>query len=213
MRKSWISIVAGPAIAVAMTGCSQSQPDAHAQTKSEPTLQKAAAAPSRYLPEYAADGSLKLPKGWRTWVFIGAPLTPNALNNGQASFPEFHNVYIEPGSYAIYKKTGEFPEGTIFFKELQLALPGENPDGSRTEPSGRGYFPAAYNGADVTVKDTKKYAETGGWGYYNFNHHEPKAATAMPRSRDECASCHIASAKKDDVWTQFYPLLDDPSLN
>jgi hypothetical protein len=196
-----------------MAGCSQTQPDAQAQTKSERALQTATTAAARYLPEYAADGSLKLPKGWRTWVFIGAPLTPNALNNGQASFPEFHNVYIEPGSYAIYKKTGEFPEGTIFFKELQLALPGEYPDGSRTEPSGRGYFPAAYNGADVTVKDSKKYAATGGWGYYNFNHHEPKAATAMPRSKDECASCHIASAKKDDVWTQFYPLLDDPSLH
>lgn len=38
-----------------------------------------------------------------------------------------------PGSYEIYKKTGEFPEGTIFFKELQLTLPAENPDGSRTE--------------------------------------------------------------------------------
>ena len=37
-------------------------------------------------------------------------------------------------------KAGEFPDGTIMFKELQLTLPGENPDGSRTEPSGRGYF-------------------------------------------------------------------------
>lgn len=210
MRKSWNPLFVASALAVALAGCSPSQPEAQAQTKSS-TI--AAAAQARYMPEYAADGSLKLPKGWRTWVFIGAPLTPNALNNGQASFPEFHNVYIEPGSYAIYKKTGEFPEGTIFFKELQLALPGENPDGSRTEPSGRGFFPAAYNGADVTVKDSKKYAETGGWGYYNFNHHEPKAPTAMPRPKDECASCHIASAKKDDVWTQFYPLLDDVSLN
>jgi hypothetical protein len=25
---------------------------------------------------------------------------------------------------------------------------------------------------------------------------------------EECGFCHIASAKKDDVWTQFYPLLD-----
>jgi hypothetical protein len=61
-----------------------------------------------------------------------------------------------------------FPEGTIFLKELQLTLPKENADGSRTEPSGRGYFPGKFNGADVTVKDTKRYAETGGWGYYNF---------------------------------------------
>ena len=141
-------------------------------------------------------------------MFVGSPLTPNALNGGKANFPEFHNVYIEPGSYEIYKKTNVFPEGTIFFKELQLTLPGQNPDGSRTEPSGRGYFPGKFNGADVTVKDSKRYADTGGWGYYNFNHHEPKAPTAKPKPKEECAYCHIASAKKDDVWTQFYPLLD-----
>src|SRR5438309_2106230 len=70
--------------------------------------------------------------------------------------------YIEPGSYEIYRKTGVFPDGTIFFKELQLTLrPAENPDGSRTEPSGRGYFPGAFNGADVTVKDTKRFADRG----------------------------------------------------
>src|SRR5215469_7374047 len=135
---------------------------------------------SRYLPEYNDSGQLLLPKNsvWREWVFVGAPLTPNALNGGQANFPEYHYVYIEPGSYAIYQKTHEFPEGTIFFKELQLTKPGENPDGSRTEPSGRGYFPGDFNGADVTVKDSKRFAETGSWGYFNFNHHEPKALTA-----------------------------------
>jgi hypothetical protein len=175
-----------------------------AQTPSKRTAQTG----SRYLPEYTASGDLILPKNFHEWVYVGSPLTPNALNNGQAGFPEFHNVYIEPGSYAIFKRTNEFPEGTILFKELQLALPGQNPDGSRTEPSGRGYFPGPFNGADVTVKDSKRYAETGGWGYYNFNHHEPKAPTATLRPKAECAYCHMASAKKDEVWTQFYPLLD-----
>jgi hypothetical protein len=99
---------------------------------------------SRYLPEYTADGDLILPKNFHEWVYVGSPLTPNALNGGKAGFPEFHNVYIEPGSYEIYKKTYTFPEGTILFKELQLTLPGENPDGSRTEPSGRGYFPGPF---------------------------------------------------------------------
>ena len=163
----------------------------------------------RYLPEYTESGDLILPKNYHEWIYVGSPLTPNALNGGKANFPEFHNVYIEPGSYEIYKKTGEFPEETIFFKELQLVLPGQNPDGSRTEASGRGYFPGKWNGADVTVKDSKRYAATGGWGYFNFNHHEPKAATAKAKPKAECAFCHMASAKKDDVWTQFYPLLDN----
>jgi hypothetical protein len=162
----------------------------------------------RYLPEYTESGELLLPKNFNEWIYVGSPLTPHGLNGGKAGFPEYHNVYIEPGSYAIYKKTGEFPEGTIFFKELQLVLPGQYPDGSRNEPSGRGYFPGKLNGADVTVKDSKRYADTGGWGYFNYNHHEPKALTAKAKPKGECAFCHIASAKKDDVWTQFYPLLD-----
>jgi cytochrome P460 len=165
---------------------------------------------SRQLPQYTDSGELKLPTNWRQWIFVGDPLTPDALNGGHANFPEYHNVYIEPGSYAIYKKTGVFPEGTIFVKELQLTLkPQENADGSRTEPSGRGFFPGAFNGADVTVKDTKRFADTGGWGYFNFNHHEPKALTAKVRAKSECAFCHIASAKRDEVWTQFYQILDE----
>jgi hypothetical protein len=47
-----------------------------------------------------------------------------------------------------------------------------------------------------------------GWGFFNFNHSEPKASTAKVKPREECAFCHIASAKKDEVWTQFYRLLD-----
>ena len=104
---------------------------------------------SRYLPEYTEAGELKLPENsmWRTWIFVGEPLTPNALNGGQANFPEYHNVYVEPGSYEIYRKTGIFPDGTFFFKELQLILsPSENPDGSRTEPSGGVISPARSTG-------------------------------------------------------------------
>ena len=167
------------------------------------------AAAKRTLPQYTANGDLMLPKNFERWVYVGSPLTPNALNGGQANFPEFHNVYMEPGSYDIYQKTGKFPEGTIFLKELVLTLgPAKYPDGSSEQPSGRGYFPGNLNGADVTVKDSKRFAATGGWGYFNFNHHEPKALTATVKPKEECAFCHIASAKKDDVWVQFYPRLD-----
>jgi hypothetical protein len=56
--------------------------------------------PTRQLPEYTASGELVLPKNFHEWVYVGSPLTPNALNGGTAGFPEYHNVYIEPGSYA-----------------------------------------------------------------------------------------------------------------
>ena len=181
-------------------------------TKPQHKADKMATLPpqTRYLPEYTASGQLMLPKNniWRDWVYLGSPLTPNALNGGKAGFPEHHNVYMEPGSYEIFKKTGEFPEGTIMFKELQLTLSGENPDGSRTEPSERGYFPGAFNGADVSVKDTKLYAATNGWGYFTFGHHEPKTPTAELQPKSQCAFCHIANATKDMTFTEFYRLLD-----
>ena len=50
-------------------------------------------------PVFTKDGNLVLPTGFREWVFIGGPITPNALNNGKALFPEFHNVYVEPENF------------------------------------------------------------------------------------------------------------------
>jgi DNA-binding CsgD family transcriptional regulator len=118
---------------------------------------------SRYLPEYTVSGDLILPKNFHKWFFAGSPFTTNALNGGEANWPEFHNVDIESGSYEIFEKTHKFPEGTILLQELELTLPHQNPDASRTEPSGRGYFPGPFNGADVSVNDTKRYVATG-WG-------------------------------------------------
>ncbi len=55
-----------------------------------------------------ANDELVRPTDYRSWVYVGTPLTPNELNNGKAAFPEFHNVYIDPMSYDHYKKTGEW---------------------------------------------------------------------------------------------------------
>jgi hypothetical protein len=158
-------------------------------------------------------GKMKLSAiaGFRKWVFVGAPLTPNGLNNGKASFPEFHNVYIEERNVDAYMKTGDFPEGTIIVKELQLVLNPTFPDGSRQEPSGRGFFGGAVNGIDAMVKDSKRFAKTNDWGFFTFGHHAlPYEQTAAEKSKDECAGCHIANvAKTDMTWVQFYPLLRD----
>jgi len=156
---------------------------------------------------FDSEGKMKLPVGYRRWVFIGAPLTPNALNNGKANFPEYHHVYVEQKNLDAYLKTGVFPEGTVIVKELTRVLNPTFPDGSRSEPSGRGYFNGEYNGMDVTVKDSKRFAATNGWGFFNFGHHPlPYAESAKEASVGECAGCHIAYvAKTDMTWVQFYP--------
>jgi hypothetical protein len=158
---------------------------------------------------FTADGKMKLPTGFRNWVFVGAPLTPNALNGGKANFPEFHNVYVEERNLRAYQKTGTFPEGTVFVKELTLVLKPTFPDGSRAEPSGRGYFNGAFNGIDATVKDSKRFPNTNGWGFFTFGHHAlPYADAAAESSKTECAGCHMANvAKTDMTWVQFYPIL------
>src|SRR5262245_37317420 len=105
---------------------------------------------------FLPDGKVKLPAGFRKWVFVGSPLTPNGLNNGAAGFPEFHNVYVEQKNVDTYLKTGVFPEGTVFVKELTRVLDPVFPDGSRKEPSGRGFFNGEFNGIDMTGKDSKR---------------------------------------------------------
>jgi hypothetical protein len=97
----------------------------------------------------------------------------------------------------------------MFYKELQLTKkPEENADGSRMEPSGRGFFPGDLAGAEVSVKDAKRFAASAGWGYFEFRHVVPKLPFSPIRANNECAFCHTAHAKKDMVWTQFYRLLD-----
>src|SRR5262249_44956696 len=54
--------------------------------------------PDAEKPKFTPEGEL-IPfraEVYREWVFVGTPITPNDLNDGQAAFPEFHNVYINP---------------------------------------------------------------------------------------------------------------------
>ena len=150
-----------------------------------------------------------LPSDFRKWTFVGGPITPNALNNGEAPFPEFHDVYIRLENLRYYQQHGNFPEGTVLVKELVLSQAGQHSDGSLDSASGRGYFPGALQGLDVMVKDSKRFANTNKWGFFTFGHHAPPyspTTKAMPAA--ECAACHIAGvAKTDMVWVQYYPLL------
>jgi hypothetical protein len=162
---------------------------------------------------FDSDGRLKLPNPatFRRWVLVGAPLTPEGLNNNKAGFPEYHNVYIEQKNVDAYLKTGSFPEGTVIVKELTRVLEPTFPDGSRTEPSGRGYFNGEFNGIDETVKDSKRFAKTNGWGFFSFGHHPlPYDKTSAEKPVTECAGCHLANvANTDMTWIQFYPILRD----
>jgi hypothetical protein len=154
---------------------------------------------------YKFDGAGKLvqPTGYRHWVFVGSPLTPNDMNDGKAAFPEFHHVYIHPDAFSVYKRTGAFPDGTIIIKEL-LSV------GKKQAPSGKGYFNGDFIGLEATIKDTKRFKnEPGNWAYFSFTtpigQPHKKSAKAFPKTK--CNFCHQAFAKDDWVFTQYYPVL------
>ena len=128
-------------------------------------------------------------------------MTPNGLNGGKANFPEFHNVYVQAQNVEAYMKTGEFPEGTVFVKELTRLLNPTFPDGSRTEPSGRGFFNGAFNGIDLTVKDSKRFAKTNGWGFFTFGHHPLNRMRQRPRK----------SPRRLSALTAIWPMLPRPT--
>ncbi len=152
-------------------------------------------------PEFTADGQLVRPENWREWVFIGAPVTPNDKNDGKAAFPEFHNTYIDPESYAVFRRTGEFPDGTMIAKELVSV-------GATQAVSGQGYFQGDFQGLEVSVKDRRRFVEEpGGWAYFSFGHQKTYAETAKIFPTASCNACHEASAATDFVFTQYYPVL------
>jgi len=151
--------------------------------------------------EFTADGKLKQTEGYRKWVYVGTPLTPNDLNGGEATFPDFHAVYIDPESYAEYEKTGKFRDGTVMVKELVAV-------GAKEASSGKGYFMGDFIGLETAIKDSKRFKdEPGNWGYFSFGHKYPLKKEAAAQATAACNSCHEGNAKQDFVFTQYYPVL------
>jgi hypothetical protein len=154
------------------------------------------------LVQFTTAGKLKRPVGYRKWVYVGTPLTPNDMNGGEASFPEFHTVYIDPDSFAHYEKTGEFRDGTVIVKELSSV-------GSKEAPSGKGYFMGDFSGLEVSIKDSKRFkGEPGSWAYFSFGHKYPLKKEVSKNSVAACNQCHQDNASKTDwVFSKYYPVL------
>jgi hypothetical protein len=153
------------------------------------------------LVEFTPDGKIKKPEGYRKWMYVGTPLTPNDLNGDEAGFPEFHAVYMDPEGFAHYEKTGEFRDGTVMIKELSSV-------GAKEAASGKGYFMADFSGLEASIKDSKRFKdEPGSWAYFSFRHKYSLKAEAMKQAAASCNACHETSATKDYVFSQYYPVL------
>ena len=153
------------------------------------------------LPAYTTDGDLLRPEDYRTWVFVGASLGLSydedaAEREGPGAFT---NVYIQPEAYRYFMATGEFPEGTML--PMDIFRPG-----SRESINQAGFFEKDFLGMEAAVKDSERYPE--GWAYLSFRDRSGglrESASAFPKER--CYDCHAEHAATDNVFTQFYPVL------
>lgn len=147
-----------------------------------------------------ADGSAApvfvktIPPGYRDWRFISVAREEGELDDVRAIL----------GNDAAIKAYREgklpFPEGTII---ARLAWSFEASEENNKVFGRRQSFVAGHpkNGVQFMVKDSKKYAATGGWGYAQFDDGKPAADSVM----NTCFACHAAIKERDYVFTRYAP--------
>lgn len=153
-------------------------------------------------PRFTGDKELVRPEGYREWVFVGSSLGLSYQEDQPRREPKFHNIYLKPSAYHHFQKTGEYPEGTILV--MEIATPATQVSINR-----HGQFQDRFVGIETAVKDSSRFSEK--WAYFSFIEQDGSAKkTAKAFAKDACWSCHNEHAAKDNVFSQFYPVLRHP---
>jgi hypothetical protein len=109
-----------------------------------------------------------LPLDFHNWIYVHHSPTLHIAQEDRVVVESFTNVYVPPQGYVDYLRTGVLPEGTIAFRRLELA----NPIVASTL-AGRScricFSPDRARTADVRIKDTMRFHDTDGWGYFQFD--------------------------------------------
>jgi hypothetical protein len=98
--------------------------------------------------------------------------------------------------------TTPFPDGAIIARlAWSLVSSEENNKAFGKEQSFVAGAPK--NGVQFMIKDAKKYAATGGWGYGQFENDSGK--TVERAKLESCFPCHQAIQSRDYVFTHYAP--------
>lgn len=129
-----------------------------------------------------------LPDGYRQWPLIAPAQEAAPLN-------ELRAVLGNATAVKAYRDgTLPFPDGTVLVKLAWKHV--QSPDFETAS------IPGAATTVQVMVKDSKKYAASGGWGFGRFVDGQP-VDEAQHRT---CFGCHQARANNHDfVFTRFAP--------
>jgi hypothetical protein len=146
------------------------------------------ATPSARADEVSPIYGVSIPHGYRTWPFVAPAEEADPLN-------ELRIVLGNPiAMKALEKNTLPFPDGSMLVKLAWKRVPSAE------------FAPASVPGAATTVqvmvKDSKRYADSGGWGFGRFIGGHP----ADLAQHQTCFACHQSRVKDHDfVFTRLAP--------
>jgi hypothetical protein len=139
----------------------------------------------------ADDPRVAYPEGYRNWVHVKSGVISPA-HAQFASIGGFQHIYANPAAMTGYR-TRAFPEGSIVaFDWLEMRdKNGAFEEGPRRQ-------------VDVMVKDAKRFASTGGWGFQRFVKDSKTELAAAP-SPQQCFACHDNLKKDGLILSQYRP--------
>jgi hypothetical protein len=135
-----------------------------------------------------------IPVGFRQWELIAPSQEAGSLNELRAKLG--NDVAMK----AYRKGSLPFPDGTILAKVAWKRVSSAEYDVALGAP--QGFVPGAATTLQFMVKDSKRYASTGGWGFGRFINGKP----VDEAQHETCFACHAAHAREHDfVFTQYAP--------
>ena len=136
---------------------------------------------------------VKLPRGYRDWTLISVAHEADSLNDIRAILGN------EMAVNAFRKGQRPFPDGTII---ARLAWRYQSsPRNDAVFPAPQSFVAGAPINVQISVKDSRRYAASGGWGYGQFENGKSNMDAALVGS---CAACHAKlDGKADRVFTDY----------
>lgn len=137
---------------------------------------------------------VELPQGYRDWQLISVAHEAGHLNDIRAILG--NDIAMK----AARERTLPYPDGTII---VRLAW-SYDPLSESKEAFGHPQSfvaGAAKNGVQVMVKNSSKYAKTGGWGFAQFD----DGKVASEAVQKTCFSCHAIVKARDFVFNYYAP--------
>jgi hypothetical protein len=138
----------------------------------------------------------QIPSGYRDWKLVSVAHEAGNLNDIRAILGN------DAAIKAYREKRLPFPDGAIIARVAWKYVPSEenNKVFGRDQSFVAGDPPEWY--LQFMVKDSKKYAATGGWGYAQFDKDRKPADEAKMKT---CYPCHEPIKARDFIFTQYAP--------